>query len=99
MKCCICLIHKMTYIYLTSWEALSMKLNKQQTKLTLLHNREPVWTLPTIRNPSCRLGEDFWLSHHHADGSIGLVCLHLEKRLLHRVMESRMNDLIPFLKK
>lgn len=62
---------QMTAIYLTSWEALSMKPNKKKTKLTFLHHREPMWTFPTAFSLLCRLGEDFWLPHHHVDFSTG----------------------------
>lgn len=101
LECCNELIysnqltHRMTLIYLTSWEALTMNPNKKQTKLIFLYLREPVWTFPTMY-PLCRFGKDFWLPPHHVDFNIGPVFMHFEKRLLHRFVESRMNHLPSF---
>ena len=61
---------------------------------TLLQDGEPVQASLV---PSCRFGEDFWLPHHHVDFMIGPVSVHFDKRLLHRIVKSRMSDLI-FLK-
>lgn len=82
-------------MYLTSWEAPSIKPNKEQPTLTLLYDRKPVWPCPPIFSPFCIVEEEAQrLPHHHAAFHTEPVCVHLKKRLLCRLVENGVNDLI-----
>lgn len=67
-------------MYLTSWEAPSIKPNKEQPTLTLLYHREPVWLCPPIFSPFCIVEEEAQsLPHHHAAFNTEPVCVHLKR--------------------